>query len=137
MQASKKIQVHQNNNATSKNISIKWTRDMSNRIKMRHVPICLCRSRMKKARESKAQSFQAVEPRPKLRKRLILHQFCMTLLSERGESNKTNANKVSYGAPLTRKTRLNTFSTIRSFLVQLLVHKLKVVVVGSLVVKTA
>ena len=34
----------------------------------------------------------------------------MTLLSERGESNKTNANKVSYEAsyeaPLTRKTRL-------------------------------
>ena len=26
--------------------------------------------------------------------RLLLHQFCMTLLSERGESNKTNANKV-------------------------------------------
>ena len=36
----------------------------------------------------------------------------MTLLSERGESNKTNANKVLYGAsyeaPLTRKTRLYT-----------------------------
>ena len=36
----------------------------------------------------------------------------MTLLSERGESNKTNANKVlyraSYEAPLTRKTRLYT-----------------------------
>ena len=34
----------------------------------------------------------------KLRMRLLLHQFCMTLLSERGESNKTNANKVSYKA---------------------------------------
>ena len=31
----------------------------------------------------------------KLRMRFLLHQFCMTLLSERGESNKTNANKVS------------------------------------------
>ena len=34
----------------------------------------------------------------------------MTLLSRRGESNKTNANKASYEAsyktPLTRKTRL-------------------------------
>ena len=42
--------------------------------------------------------------------RLLLHQFCMTLLSERGESNKTNANKIllkaSYKAPLTRKIRL-------------------------------
>ena len=37
----------------------------------------------------------------------------MTLLSERGESNKSNANKVSYEASykasLTRKTRLKTF----------------------------
>ena len=37
----------------------------------------------------------------------------MTLLSERGESNKSNANKVlyeaSYEAPLTTKTRLKTF----------------------------
>ena len=42
--------------------------------------------------------------------RLLLHPFCMTLLSERGESNKIDANKVSqkasYKAPLTRKTRL-------------------------------
>ena len=49
---------------------------------------------------------KSVEPRMKLRMRLLLHQFCLTLLSERGESNKTNANKVSYEAPLTRKTRL-------------------------------
>ena len=46
----------------------------------------------------------------KLRKRLRLHQFCLTLLSERDESYKTNANEVSYEAsyeaPLTRKTRL-------------------------------
>ena len=34
----------------------------------------------------------------KLRTRLCLHQFWMTLHSERGESNKTNANKVSYEA---------------------------------------
>lgn len=55
MYASEKIQVYQNDNATSKNISIKWRRDWSNRIKMRHAPICLCRSRFKdkKARESK------------------------------------------------------------------------------------
>ena len=46
-----------------------------------------------------------MEPLTKLRRRLLLHQFCMTLLSERGESNKTNENKVSYEAPLTRKTR--------------------------------
>ena len=49
----------------------------------------------------------------KLCMRLLLHQFCMTLLSERGESNKSNANKVlyeaSYEAPLTTKTRLKTF----------------------------
>ena len=44
----------------------------------------------------------------------------MTLLSERGESNKTNANKVSYEAlyeaPLTRKTRLErkSFNFINS-----------------------
>ena len=40
----------------------------------------------------------------------------MTLLSERGESNKTNANKVSYEAsyeaPLTRKTRHNIGSSL-------------------------
>ena len=40
----------------------------------------------------------------------------MTLLSERGESNKTNANKVSYEAsyeaPLTRKTRLKCMKII-------------------------
>ena len=39
----------------------------------------------------------------------------MTLLSERGKSNKTNANKVlyeaSYEAPLTRKTRLKFTAT--------------------------
>ena len=39
-----------------------------------------------------------VEPCTKLRMRLLLYQFCMTLLSERGESNKTNANKVLYEA---------------------------------------
>ena len=58
----------------------------------------------------KAQSFQSVELRMKLRTRLLLHQFCLTLLSERGESNKTNAKKVSYKgsyeASLTTKTRL-------------------------------
>ena len=46
----------------------------------------------------------------KLCMRHLLHQFCMTLPSERVESNKTNANKVSYKAsykaPLTRKTTL-------------------------------
>ena len=46
----------------------------------------------------------------KPRTRLLLHQFCMTLLSERGESNKTYAKEVSYEAsyeaPLTRKSRL-------------------------------
>ena len=50
----------------------------------------------------------------KPRTKLILHQFCMTLLSESGESNKTNANKVSYEAsyeaPLTRKTSLSEFA---------------------------
>ena len=54
-----------------------------------------------------------MEPRTKLRKRLILHQFCLTLLSDLGESNKTNANEVSYEAsyeaPLSRKTRLEFF----------------------------
>ena len=55
-----------------------------------------------------------MEPRTKLRTRLLLHQFCMTLLLEKDESNKTNANKVlyeaSYKAPLTRKIRiLNPF----------------------------
>ena len=39
----------------------------------------------------------------------------MTLLSERGESYKTNANKVSYKAlyevPLTRKTRLEYYKS--------------------------
>ena len=48
----------------------------------------------------------------KLNMTLLLHQFCMTLLSERGESIKTNANKVSYKALyealLTRKTRLKS-----------------------------
>ena len=42
--------------------------------------------------------------------KLLLHQFCMTFLLERGVSNITNANKVSYEvsyvAPLTRKTKL-------------------------------
>ena len=51
-----------------------------------------------------------MKPHTKLGTRLLLHQFCMTLLSERGESNKTNANEVSYEAsyeaPLTRKTRI-------------------------------
>ena len=56
--------------------------------------------------------------------RLRFHQFCLTLLSERGESNKTNANKVSYKAlyeaPLTRKTRLKLQSTFHAVLYQLL-----------------
>ena len=47
-----------------------------------------------------------------LHARLLLHQFCMTLFSERGESNKTDANKVlykaSYEAPLIRKIRLHS-----------------------------
>ena len=46
--------------------------------------------------------------------RLLLHQFCLTLLSELSESNKTNANEVSYKASykalLTRKTRLKVIS---------------------------
>ena len=46
----------------------------------------------------------------KLCTRLRLHQFCLTLLSERGDSYKTDANKIwyeaLYKAPLTRKTRL-------------------------------
>ena len=54
----------------------------------------------------------SVEPRTKLPMWLHFHQFCLTLLSERGESYKTNANKVSYEAsyedPLTRKTRLQS-----------------------------
>ena len=41
---------------------------------------------------------------------LYFHQFCLTLLSEKGESYITNANKVLYKAlyktPLTRKIRL-------------------------------
>ena len=37
-------------------------------------------------------------PSSKLHTRLLLHQLCMTSLSERGESIKTNANKVSYEA---------------------------------------
>jgi hypothetical protein len=41
---------------------------------------------------------------------LLLHQFCMNLLSKRGESKQKDGNKVSYKAlyeaPLTRKTRL-------------------------------
>ena len=53
-----------------------------------------------------------MEPRLKLGTRLLLHQFCMALLSERGESNKTDAKEVSYEAlheaPLTRKTRLKS-----------------------------
>ena len=48
---------------------------------------------------------------------LLLHPFCKTLLSERGESNKTNANKVLYKAPLTRKTRLKTVDAIRLSLI--------------------
>ena len=50
------------------------------------------------------------EPPTKPCIKLLLHQFCLTLLSKRGESNKTNAKEVSYEAsyeaPLTRKTRL-------------------------------
>ena len=46
----------------------------------------------------------------KLRARLHLHRFCLTLLSERGESYKNNANEASYessyDAPLTRKIGL-------------------------------
>ena len=34
-----------------------------------------------------------MEPRTKLRTRHLLHQFCMTFLSERDASNKTNAKK--------------------------------------------
>ena len=60
---------------------------------------------------SKAQSFQSVEPRTKLCTRLRLHQFCLTHLTQRVESNKTDAKEVSYEAsyetPLARKTRLN------------------------------
>ena len=52
----------------------------------------------------------AVEPCTKLHTRLLLYQFCMTLLWEIGESNKTNGNKVLYDAsceaPLSKKTRL-------------------------------
>ena len=43
----------------------------------------------------------------------------MTMLSERGESNKTDAKEVlyeaSYEAPLTRKTRLNMDFEYRVF----------------------
>ena len=58
----------------------------------------------------------------KLYMTLLLHQFCMTLLSERGESNKTNAKKVSnevlYEAPLARKTRLESrLSALQKFIV--------------------
>ena len=53
-----------------------------------------------------------MDPRTRLCTRLILHQFRLTLLSEKGVSNKTSANKVSYEAlyeaPLTRKTRLQS-----------------------------
>ena len=52
-------------------------------------------------------------PSSKLHTRLLLHQFCMNLLSERGELNKTNANRVScealYEASLNRKTRLKAY----------------------------
>ena len=34
-----------------------------------------------------------MEPRTKLGTILLLHQFCMTLLSERGESHKRNETK--------------------------------------------
>ena len=54
-----------------------------------------------------------METRTKLRTRIRFHQFYLTLLSEKGESYKTNANEVSYEAsykaPLTRKTRLEMF----------------------------
>ena len=43
------------------------------------------------------------------------HQFCLTLLSERGVLYKTNANEVSYEAsyevPLTRKNRLEYYKS--------------------------
>ena len=56
----------------------------------------------------------------KLRTRLLLHQFCLTLLSESGESSKTNANDVSYKAlyeaSLTRKTKLKLQITFHAVL---------------------
>ena len=62
-----------------------------------------------------------MEPLTKLHKRLLLHQFCLTLLSEGGESNKNNANEVSYEASyealLTRKTRLKKYNEIEIALV--------------------
>ena len=51
--------------------------------------------------QTQAQSFQSVEPRMKLHTRL-----CLTHLSLRGKSNKTDAKEVSYEAPMTRQTRL-------------------------------
>ena len=63
-----------------------------------------------------------MEPCTKLRSRLLLHHFCMTLLS-----NKTNANKVSYEAPLERLDFSVYFSIFGKIgvLVNFIIQKLK------------